>query len=60
MYLSDYELQLAQRRYAELVREVEVDRLARAAKLQPNSNQPARSRLARLWFFLVVNRLARA
>lgn len=60
MYLSDYELQLAQRRYAELVREVEVDRLVRAAKLQPSQDRPARSRLARLWFFLVVNRLARA
>ena len=60
MYLSDYELQIAQQRYAELVREAEIARLARAAKSLPNSDRPARSRLARLWSFLVVNRLARA
>jgi len=60
MYLSDYELQIAQRRGAELVREAEIARLARELRAQPNPARPARSRLARLWAFLFAPRPARA
>jgi len=60
MYLSDYELQIAKQRCADLLREVEIANIAHAARLQRVAARPARSRLARLWSFLVVNRLARA